>query len=300
MDYAEIKVNGYESAIAAIKDWTNKPVVKLDVENWEDFSYYIPDASLDSTVPANVMAGLVDVQQSLYKIYAFIKTGTMDARCLTTEERAALELKFKVQSGSADITAKVLDIIKEMAKDMSGNQKVILILGAMVILFGAPIWKHYIDKSSEMETVNLLASKIPNYEVLSNEADQSKASLLKASAELPSGVKIYGQRLSQNQIKQVTKQTRNQSQKTHLEGSYKIVKVDMANDPLIKIKIEAVAAPGQMFNTVLERDLFSEAKLQAIQAAEWSRNPVVLSIDAVLLNGIISDAEITDVKNTCD
>ena len=75
MDYAEIKVNGYESAIAAIKDWTNKPVVKLDVENWEDFSYYIPDASLDSTVPANVMAGLVDVQQSLYRFMLLLRLG---------------------------------------------------------------------------------------------------------------------------------------------------------------------------------------------------------------------------------
>lgn len=297
MDYAEIKVNGYESAIAAIKDWTNKPVVKLDVENWEDFSYYIPDASLDSTVPANVMAGLVDVQQSLYKIYAFIKTGTMDARCLTTEERTALELKFKVQSGSADITAKILDIVKEMAKDMSGNQKMILILGAMVILFGAPIWKHYIDKNAETETARLLAAKIPNYEILANEADQAKASLLKASAELPSGVKIYGQQLSQDQIKQATRQTRNQSQKVHLDGSYKIIKVDMANDPLIKIKIESVAVPGQMFNTVLERDLFSEPKLQAIQAAEWSRKPVELSIDAIFLKGEVTSAEIADVKD---
>ena len=297
MDYAEIKVNGYESAIAAIKDWTSKPVVKLDVENWEDFSYYIPDASLDSTVPANVMAGLVDVQQSLYKIYAFIKTGTMDARCLTTEERTALELKFKVQSGSADITAKILDVIKEMAKDMSGNQKTILILGAMVILFGAPIWKHYIDKNAETETAHLLAAKIPNYEILANEADQAKASLLKASAELPSGVSIYGQHLSQEQIKQATKQTRNQSQKIHLDGSYKIIKVDMANDPLIKIKIESASVPGQMFNTVLERDMFADSKLQAIQAAEWNRQPVSLSIEAVSLNGGISSAEITDVRN---
>lgn len=248
-------------------------------------------------MPANVMAGLVDVQQSLYKIYAFIKTGTMDARCLTTEERTALELKFKVQSGSADITAKILDVIKEMAKDMSGNQKTILILGAMVILFGAPIWKHYIDKNAEAETARLLAAKIPNYEILANEADQAKASLLKASAELPSGVSIYGQHLSQEQIKQATKQTRNQSQKMHLDGSYKIIKVDMANDPLIKIKIESVSVPGQMFNTVLERDMFSASKLQAIQAAEWSRQPVTLSIEAVLLNGGISSAEITDVRN---
>lgn len=297
MDYAEIKVNGYQSAIDAIKDWTNKPVVKLNVENWEDFSYYIPDASLDSTVPANVMAGLVDLQQSLYKIYAFIKTGTMDARCLTTEERSALELKFKVQSGSSDITAKIIDVIKEMAKDMSGNQKMILILGAMVILFGAPIWKHYIDKNAETETARLLASKIPNYDVLANEADQSKASLLKASAELPSGVSIYGQHLSQEQIKQATKQTRNQSQKVHLDGSYKIIKVDMANDPLIKIKIESVGVPTQTFNTVLERDLFSEPKLRAIQAAEWSRSPIELSIDAVFLKGEVTSAEITDVKD---
>lgn len=297
MDYAEIKVNGYQSAIDAIKDWTNKPVVKLNVENWEDFSYYIPDASLDSTVPANVMAGLVDLQQSLYKIYAFIKTGTMDARCLTTEERSALELKFKVQSGSSDITAKIIDVIKELAKDMSGNQKMILILGAMVILFGAPIWKHYIDKNAETETARLLASKIPNYDVLANEADQSKASLLKASAELPSGVSIYGQHLSQEQIKQATKQTRNQSQKVHLDGSYKIIKVDMANDPLIKIKIESVGVPTQTFNTVLERDLFSEPKLRAIQAAEWSRSPIELSIDAVFLKGEVTSAEITDVKD---
>ena len=297
MDYAEIKVNGCQSAIAAIKDWTNKPVVKLDVENWEDFSYYIPDASLDSTVPANVMAGLVDLQQSLYKIYAFIKTGTMDARCLTTEERSALELKFKVQSGSADIRAQIIDVIKEMAKDMSGNQKIMLILGAMVIVFGAPIWKHYIDKRAETETVRLLASKIPNYEILANEADLSKASLLKASAELPSGVSIYGLHLSQEQIKQLTKQTRNQSQKVHLDGSYKIIKVDMANDPLIKIKIESVSVPVQTFNTVLERDLFSEPKLQAIQAAEWSRSPIELSIDAVFLKGEVTSAEITDVKD---
>lgn len=297
MDFAEIKVSGCADAIAAIRNWTDKPVVKLEVENWENFSYYIPDASLDSTVPANVMAGLVDLQQSLYKIYAFIKTGTLDARCLTAEERSALELKFKVQSGSSDITAEIINIIKEMTKDMSANQKTILVLGTLIILFGAPIWKHYIDRNAEMETARLLASKIPNYEILRNEADQAKASLLKASAELPSGVTIYGHHLSQEEIKQVTKQTRNQSQKIHLDGSYKIIKVDMTNDPLIKIRIESVETPGKLFNTVLERDLFSEAKLQAIQAAEWSRKPIRLSIDAVLLNNIISAAEITDVEN---
>ena len=71
----------------------------------------------------------------------------------------------------------------------------------------------------------------------------------------------------------------------------------MANDPLIKIKIESVAVPGQMFNTVLERDLFSEPKLQAIQAAEWSRKPVELSIDAIFLKGEVTSAEIADVKD---
>lgn len=86
------------------------------------------------TIPGELARGLWDFQEAIYKAAAFAIYGADDIRKLTSEQRDACELVFKVENGSTDLKAKVVDLLNNLVNNMSSTHKVIAIVTVALIL----------------------------------------------------------------------------------------------------------------------------------------------------------------------
>lgn len=83
----------------------------------------------DSSITSSVMKGLLELQKSIYHLYAYSTYGDASKR-LTQEEKSRLELVVEVREGSAELFLELLPVLKEALKQMTGAQ----VLAGMGIL----------------------------------------------------------------------------------------------------------------------------------------------------------------------
>ncbi|MGB4950346.1 MAG: hypothetical protein WBO55_06905, partial [Rhizobiaceae bacterium] len=120
---------------------------QLSFESWPELRIYI---EVDNHIlRPTVMRAAVEFQESLWRGYALIKYGEANIAHLTDDEKAALELEFRVNGGSIELLSdawKVLEpIIPEVAKKMDGRHVAICVVCVALLYFGADVWKAHLQ-----------------------------------------------------------------------------------------------------------------------------------------------------------
>src|SRR5690606_16764232 len=141
-------------------------IVELSFESWPVFTLNVKGDRYDSTVTSAMMRSLLEFQRHLYRVYAEVVYGK-SARALTAEERAHLEIVFKVEQGSSNIVADLGGFFTELGKNamdkMTGKQVVWTVAGISAMFFASTAFQDYttgnqktLEEQTRHEVVTML------------------------------------------------------------------------------------------------------------------------------------------------
>lgn len=322
----KIKIDSEEEAWSILQQLLNG---SLKVENVDDIVFndwlkntvYIPNDRYESALSAYMMQGWVETQRALYRSYAIVANGVPDARTLTDGQREKLELIVTVRSGSSDQEAALSDIIKEVlvgaVDKMDPTTIAIVVVSLALIWAGQSVARTWISDRKEeriaetnnksmikaLETIQTtvegdreksqllqqVISQQPVLAELKKEAETSRSELIKHTSHVDAV--INGVRLTSTEAESLSKTVRKTSEEERKDGLYKILRVDTTVPDGFRVHIESVS-DGETLQADVQEVMSSLNDRALIQAAEWSKIPVQLQINARVKDGKVMDATI--------
>lgn len=304
---------------ALASELEDQPYV-LEFENWPILTLRFVGEGYDSTITPRIAEALVELQHAMNRSYARLVRHSGNANVLTKEERQTIEFKAKVDEGSSIITVDLGEFAETLATalvgKMTGTELVITILG-VVISGGALIaYKAFLAARSEdkkvdqatAQTVQMSAQETKRLEILTRALTQNPA--LRASHEDFDNVRhdilksvgdadqleMQGIALSQEQARKIAITPRKKAEEVQLNGIYRIVKLDWSKEDEVRISLFGMGSTQQEFVASMRAHNLTPQNKAKLQACEWDRKPVHLSINATVLRGEVTTATIVDVE----
>ena len=288
--------------------------VQLVFEGWPVFQMGVQGKDWDSTVPTRVMAPLLDVQKDINRAYANVRYGVTNLRKLQDDERDDLEVVIKVKKGSslfdADLWKQLSTIAEAAVGRMDGTQIVVTVLG-LGLLFTAPVmykaWLASRQKEKELdnqiamskqetERMKVFADAMkmqPVLAVASEDVDATQNRLLKVAkpGDLL-GIKEVNVTAADAEV--LAKPERARAEDVNLEGQFYVLgnRTDMSEGFRITVRR---SSDNLTVKADVPIELPDEQKI-LIQDAEWRKTPIVLSMNASMLRGVISQAVVVSAS----
>lgn len=300
-------------------------------EGWPSFTLHLKGEKFDHSITPTVMRGLCEFQRGLYRSYAAAKFDDPTKR-LTVAEKDALEIKVGVQGGSSiyDISYQQIanKIIEELGPRMNPTEVLVTVVLIAVLFFGSSAYKSYLSArkevrikeitdetqkealatlrfSSEQETkrtvlISQLAKndhKIENIERLAYDTHTEIIKSLSSAYES----RLDGIRLTPDVTEILTQNARRKSNEVRLDGEYRLLRLDWSDATKFKVKVINIKS-GIQIDAIVQDDSLTGKYKEALKAAEWSRVPVALKINAKLLgdddyhDAVILSAELLSEK----
>lgn len=178
----------------------------------------------NQTVSSSLAIALVDLQRIIHKIYALAVYGSSNTRRLTTEDKDALEIFFRVDSGCSEVGANISSALKSIAggaiKKMSKAQVFIVVMSIVAGFAGYYVYKLYIeDKENERTNDSHNKQMELDFDIAQqNQKHQSDlVSVIKALAEKdPRTAEIYS--LNAEDVPEVVLKTTASTEYTEFNG----------------------------------------------------------------------------------
>ncbi|MGF1723198.1 hypothetical protein [Photobacterium nomapromontoriensis] len=136
--------------------------VKFD--GWPTVNYYIKGERYNQSLPITAMEGYVGYQQELYRLFTDLKYNSASLQMLRADDKADLELVFRVKEGSSDTEAdgwsllnKLTDSLTAITTGMDGMEKLILIITIAGFISGS--FCYYVRSNRKLENEQFLAQQ---------------------------------------------------------------------------------------------------------------------------------------------
>lgn len=277
---------------------------------WPSLELLIKGDKFNQSITPSVMKGLLEFQRGIYKAYAAAKYGE-SAKRLTEEEREQLEIKVDVSRGSSQLGINfnqiAIHIVDQLAETLPPGEIILLVVFISLLFFGNSAYKNYLEDrrktraedarsevhkqllesqkfQTEQETkrTKIIASiakdSIRNARILESSHDAQHGILksLAAGVESQLGDEIV---LKQNFSKALAANPRKSAKEVRLDGSYRIARIDWSGLGSFKVRVEGVDN-GLNLDADVQDDSLDGKHKEAIKAAEWSRQPVWLQVNA--------------------
>ena len=299
---------------------------ELDFEDWPVFHLRITGEKWSQSITPTAMAAFIDLQVALYRSVSVAKYGTSDTRHLTKQDKRDYEIMVKVEEGSSllsvELGDKFKDIASQMAEKMTGNQIVITVLGAALLIAGTVSYKSYLDNrrqdrlsaqkeetmrqqletmetmsKNDLERWSILKSIMqsnPHLENIERSAYDMRTDILKAAAT-GDEAEYGGQIIDTVIAEELAKNARRKSSEIRLDGTYRVLRVDTTDPLKFKITVQQVDGKNKFIAEV--QDDLGKDNRSRIQSAEWKRQPVYLKINGKMLGDDISQAVILKAED---
>jgi hypothetical protein len=306
--------------------------ITLDVEDlgvrfegWPRLHVYAKGSKYDQSITPSMMKSFLAFQSAVYRSYAISKYNTPNINKLTKQEKDDLEIQVKVEKGSADYNIDFQALAEKFLdgaiSKMTGEQMVIVILAAMLLLFGHFAIKNILENRrqirseelstdaqrqqlavmqtmSEQETkrMALMQDLIKDNAKIDNiyrTAYDMNMDMLKGLETTQSG-EIQGVPLSGEQAHLLVQNSRRRSNDIRLEGRFRILAVDSSSRTEFKLKVLSLESGEDFVAQANEIELSSDA-VARLQQAEWRRRIISLQIVAKEHHGQVKQAKITAV-----
>lgn len=324
----ELVIHSEDEAFALLKlalEGNLPPWASVRFDGWPKLEIYLKGKDFDSSLTPPVMKGLLEFQKGIYHSYAVAKYEDASRR-LTDEEKKALEIVVKVESGSSDLSVDFQELavkfIEQIGGKMDSTHVLILGLTFLVLHFGKAALTSYLDNrkevrlrevsdetqrktlemltfQSEKETERLvivtqaLAQK-PQAQEMAAIANDSKTELLRGLVEAEQA-RVSGVSFSGPAAMSLVQNARRESEEIRLDGTYRLFKLDWTDQSKLRVKVWNTQT-GQELDAILENDTLSGAYKDLLRKAEWDRTPVQLKINARRVGGTLRGATILEVS----
>lgn len=302
--------------------------VEITFDGWPEIQIKIHDESYNSSLTAKNMEGLIELQTSIYRIFAQMIYDKLKATHLSDEEKKSLEITFKVSPGCSDILAELKDFMNTLAKGMVTKMEpkhyLTAILSISVIIGGTVCYRSFLQSQQDMymadlelkdkkieiqarqyatdaeyDRMELLANayKIhPQLELIHESSDSSKNVLFKSMSNADS-VSIAGvKKINGQDLQKILKKQRSSSIEDRLDGIFKIENVDTSSFEQFKLKFRNIEDGTKVSATINDSDVLKKKMRNILQGAEWQKKPVLLQMNIKRKKGVIVDATVLRVE----
>jgi len=149
-----VTVTNEDRAWALLKEALSGAEVPADLDvrigEIHGIQIHVKGRDLDGTIPARYLPALLQYQESISRLYSYVKYKEYSVRRLTDEDRRAVEIVYKVDKGSSSFGAQLAPILEkiglEAASKMNGQQLLIFMSLSVVLLAGyggLKLWLNY-------------------------------------------------------------------------------------------------------------------------------------------------------------
>lgn len=293
--------------------------------DWPNLHFVVRGDEFNASLTPPIMSGLLDFQRGIYRSFAAVTYGDPNKR-LSDSEKKLLQINVKVKKGSSqlDIPADELlkHLITEMMTKMPPEYVLIAVLSIAVMYFGGSFLKTFLDNRKEVrirevgdetqratlaamqfssaqetERMRILASamgKVPQLEIAAEEAKDAQAALVKSVREADEA-EISGVYLERDDAVVLTRNGRHEVTQARLDGKYRLLKLDWSAPGSFKVKVQRLK-DDLIIDADVQDDTLTGAYKEILKDAEWSRNPVILSINAKKVGASYKEAVIVRVE----
>jgi hypothetical protein len=298
------------SFLESARSGTSPSYKGVRFDGWPSLELLIKGDKFNQSITPSVMRGLLEFQRGIYKAYAVAKYGE-SAKRLTEEEREQLEIKVDVRSGSSQLGINfnqiAIHIVDQLTEALTPGETIFLVVFISLLFFGNSAYKNYLEDrrktraedarsdaqkqlleaqkfQTEQETkrTEIIASiakdSIRNMQIVESSHDAQHGILksLAAGTESRLGDEIA---LSQTLSKALAANPRKAAKEVRLDGSYRITRIDWSGIGSFRVRVEGVDN-GLNLDADVQDDSLDGKHKEAIKAAEWSRQPVWLQVNA--------------------
>lgn len=277
----------------------------------------IEGARYNGTVPGELARGLWQLQESIYAAAAFALTGVEDIRKLTTEQRSALELVFKVEEGSTDLIAALTGMFTKLgegfAKMDSKSKMRTIILVALIAAGGVTGYKA-LDVSGDVKKDDIKASLAK-----ANEAEQTKQfdiftralagsrtaqkfddAMVEGTKAIARGasdaesVRVGRTKLSADDVQEINQRAKRESSQANVvETEFRVISVEMRNPDQSRYVLSS-ATTGE-FTAILNEADVSPDDIDRLLVTAKARAEIRLEVSITRNRGVVKAALITAI-----
>lgn len=306
-------------------DLPDNIVRTVDFEGWPRIDIYLPNTPVQSSLSPTMMAALIDLQKSLYRVHATVTAGDRSAR-LTKAEKERLEFRVKVEGGSSKLAIDLTEIARSWGVAalgrMTPEQTMIAILAAIVAIAGVTglamflkyktdtrkaeleqrgqeqlfdAFKSLTEQDTERQRMWLEAQRrVPLLAEVRDETNAAKTEILKAIAD-EGGGRVDGLQIDQDVANDLTTTTRRRADEERRRGLFRVDRVDTTTPDGFRVTVSAVDDDFTITASLMDA-LISDQHRARIQQAEWSKKPVVLELRLRTSRGRVLEATVVDVQ----
>lgn len=259
---------------------------------------YVKGDAYDCTINDLVMKALLSHQKNVDRLYSLVTYGKV--KRLKDDELESVRLVFNVSEGSSIFDGiNFQEILTNILSKLDGEQSLVLVVAFLAMYFTYDGAKYYIEKKYDIKEKEVgLREKELFYQSIKEvnggtellDGHEDFSNKLKKIAKHADVVEFSGHRINYDKD-DVADKAKNHKQ---LNGDYRILKLDAANDNYFSVRIENIAN-GEKFNAKLDQLISQPADLQKLSNSMFERKTVRLAINATFVDDKLDDAFVVSI-----
>lgn len=306
------------------------PPEGMDLDGWPTLSVKVDDGT--SVVTASLMNGLLEYQRALYRSYVIAKYDLDDLRKITEEEKADLEVRFRISAGSTGIDADLVPIIDAVSAVIRNKMEVwhllVVSIAAGLLFTSAALFRVFMQNRRDIRLAEVASKEKKDYldhlHYASQEDTNRLAMITDALRGSPAGAGLIEQSANANMALldalaktgkatygrnvvvngqdalELSKSRRRNAQDIELTGDYRVVLVDSTPADGFRVRLQDAATDEFISAIISDAGKYANDR-DNLQKAEWSRGKLLVrcSIEGRILEGEFLDARImsTELKH---
>ena len=305
-----------EDALAGEVDLEEDSIVFVD---WPRYEVTIRGEDFDGGVPTRVMPAFMEIQRAVNRAYARSVYGDENKR-LSARDRRQTEIVVRLQPGSTTFKAEVAQILNSMVANMTGAQSltaIIVVAGLVVGLLGVRSYLAHRLRAKELQTLG----QLPDVQIRMTEAETRRTELLTRLIDRSMDVADNQQDIEDAHRKlmntlhdddhlvmdgaasingydarRLVREPRRTRVHGRVDGRFLIQMVESGNVVSgHKARIKNVDSEQVLTVNIAEGVLTTE-QVRQLQTGEWSKTPLVMSINTERIGDRIVSANLTEAR----
>lgn len=150
---------------------------------------------------------IINYQDLVYKIGAYLKYGSYDIRKLSNEEKQALEIPFQVVDGCSDLITNISKQLKKVLGMIPEKHRLYALIAVLIAIAGPWCYKDYLNAQKTSQDSAIISKAVDklseNYAALVTIVQNSEKDNLANLREVDAEVTYQGQSFSSDELKTI-------------------------------------------------------------------------------------------------
>lgn len=305
-----IEINNEKDAVSCLEKLLTGENLKPIFKDWPTLAIHAKGQQYHQSITSRNMTGLLEFQNSIYRIYAELKSGKPYISNLTNEEKNALEIVYNIENGSSNYIGEINEIVRLLASKMTSTELTITIMTALLLWFGTTAYSKHKDTqrqivNAEQETkrsqimADALSIANNNLKDVAETGSNAHIELLKGYATADQ-VEVQGEVFNRDEIESMTATTRTKASIKRLDGAYVIQMMDMPSPNYADIRIRVFSLETGNLLLSLTDEAQNKDTIKQLQEAQREKVEINLIINAKAYGDEIRNAELAGILNNKD